>query len=106
LTTCALLGTDALISLCAAPVIATLSISPNNGLALLAIISLIIWHWLITAHIIRHALSQSFSFALGIAFLYIFSAHYMNNTQFSIIFCGQIVRFLGDSFAMFRKIGS
>ncbi|WP_174483233.1 hypothetical protein [methanotrophic endosymbiont of Bathymodiolus puteoserpentis (Logatchev)] len=81
-TTCALLGTDALISLCAAPVIATLSISPNNGLALLAIISLIIWHWLITAHIIRHALSQSFSFALGIAFLYIFSAYQIMGVLF------------------------
>lgn len=81
-TTCALLGTDALISLCAMPAIASLSINPNNGLAFLAMLGLMIWHWAITAHIIRHALSQSFSFALGIAFLYIFSANQIMGVLF------------------------
>ncbi|MDF1584090.1 MAG: hypothetical protein RQ733_00255 [Methyloprofundus sp.] len=81
-TTCALLGTDALISLFAMPAIASLSINPNNGLAFLAMLALMIWHWVITAHIIRHALSQSFSFALGIAFLYIFSAYQIMGVLF------------------------
>jgi len=81
-TTCALLGTDALISLCAMPAIVSLSINPNNGLAFLVMLALMIWHWVITAHIIRHALSQPFSFALGIAFLYIFSAYQIMGVLF------------------------
>ncbi len=81
-TTCALLGTDALISLCAVPAIASLTINPNNGLAFLAMLALMIWHWVITAHIMRHALSQPFFFALGIAFLYIFSAYQIMGVLF------------------------
>ena len=73
-TICALLGTDALISICAMPIIATLNLDSNNILAFFAMLALMIWHWLVTTHIIRHALDKSFSFALGIAFLYIFSA--------------------------------
>jgi len=84
-TTCALLGTDALISLGAMPAVATLSINPNNAQAFLAMLGLMIWHWLITAHIIRHALSQSLSVALGIAFLYIFSAYQIMGVLFPTI---------------------
>jgi len=84
-TTCALLGTDALISLGAMPAIASLSINPNNPQAFLAMLGLMIWHWLITAHIIRHALSQPFSVALGIAFLYIFSAYQIMGVLFPAI---------------------
>ena len=73
-TACTLLGTDTLISAFAMPIIATLSLDTSNILAFFAMLALMIWHWIVTAHIIRHALDKPFSFALGIAFLYIFSA--------------------------------
>ena len=73
-TACALMGTDALISICAMPIIATLSLDNSNLLASLAMLAVMIWSWLVTAHIIRNAIDKSFSFAAGIVFLYIFSA--------------------------------
>ncbi len=73
-TTTTFLSTDALISIFAMPIIATLNLDASNILAIFAMLALMIWNWLITAHIIRHALDKSFSFALGIALLYVFSA--------------------------------
>lgn len=73
-TASSLLGTDALMSAFAMPIIGTLSVDSNNILAFFAILALMIWHWIINAHIIRHALDKPFSFALGIAFIYIYSA--------------------------------
>lgn len=70
-TTCALLGTDAVLDLLALPVIATMAINQGGTLAFLIMIALIIWHWVITGHIMRNALEQSFSFSLGLAFLYL-----------------------------------
>lgn len=70
-TTSALLGADALLDLFALPPIATMTINPENLLAFLAMIGVIIWHWLITGHIMRNALEQSFAFSLGLAFLYL-----------------------------------
>ncbi len=69
-TLCALIASDALISLVAVPFMAAL-MWYESLLAFLCIILLMIWHWLVSGHIFRHALSQSFSFGLGIAFLYI-----------------------------------
>jgi len=73
-TASALIGTDALISLFAMPVIATLSLDNSNILASLVMLALMIWSWLVTAHIVRHAINKPFSFAAGIVFLYLFSA--------------------------------
>jgi hypothetical protein len=70
-TTCALLGADALIDFFALPVIATMALNQGGLLAFWVMIALIIWHWLITGHIIRNALEQNFSFSLGLAFLYL-----------------------------------
>jgi len=84
-TCCTFLGSDALITLCAMPVIASLSIDSGNILALFAMLAMMIWHWLVTAHIIRHAINQSFSFSLGIAFLYIFSAYQIIGVLFPSI---------------------
>ena len=81
-TTCTLLGTDALISAFAMPIIASLSINTSNVLAFFAMLAVMIWHWLVTAHIFRHALNKPFSFALGIAFLYIFSAYQIMGVLF------------------------
>lgn len=74
-TACALTGTDAIISLFAMPIIATLSLDSNNILAFFAMLALMIWNWLVTTHIIRQAINKPFSFAAGIVFLYIFSTY-------------------------------
>lgn len=84
-TACSLFGTDALISLCAMPVIASLTINSANTLALFAMLAMMIWHWLVTAHIIRHAINQTFTFSLGLAFLYIFSAYQIISVLFPSI---------------------
>lgn len=70
-TTSALLGVDALLDIFALPPIATMIVNPENLLAFLAMIGVIIWHWVITGHIMRNALEQSFAFSLGLAFLYL-----------------------------------
>lgn len=74
-TATTLVGTDALFSFFAMPILATLSINNENLLAALSMLGLMLWSWLVTIHIIRHAISTSFSFAAGIVFLYIFSTY-------------------------------
>jgi len=70
-TACALLGTDALISLFAVPGVASMVTGGMTLLAFSVMIGLMIWHWLITGHIIRNALDQTLMFSLGLAFLYL-----------------------------------
>ncbi len=72
-TACALLGTDALISLIAFPALATL-IGQGSALAFFAVVALMLWHWVVTGHILRHALSQPLIFGLGVAFLYLLAS--------------------------------
>ena len=67
-TTSTLLGTDALISAFAIPVLNMLHRDSSNMSLIFTMIALMLWSWLVTAHIIRYALDKSFSFALGIAF--------------------------------------
>ena len=69
-TASALMATDALISFFALPAMATL-VGQGTGLAFIAIILLMIWHWAIAGHIFSKALEQPFTFGLGVAFLYI-----------------------------------
>jgi hypothetical protein len=69
-TASALLGTGAVISFFAIPAMATL-VTQGTELAFFAVILLMIWHWAVTGHIFSQALEQSFSFGLGIAFIYI-----------------------------------
>lgn len=73
-TAAALLGTDALISLFALPALASL-IGQGTALAFLAVVALMLWHWFVTGHILRHALSQPFVFGLGVAFLYLLASY-------------------------------
>lgn len=85
-TFCALLGTDALITFCAIPANAVMFIPGNDGMAVLAmftIIGLILWHWAVTGHILSQALSQPLGFSLGIALLYIMVAYQIMNLLFS-----------------------
>lgn len=78
-TLSALLGSDALISFIALPATASLLVptasSTLSVFALLMIILLMLWHWVIIGHIFRHALSQTISFGLGISLLYMMSAY-------------------------------
>ena len=69
-TASALMATDTLISFFALPAMATL-VGQGAGLAFIAIIILMIWHWAISGHIFSKALEQPFTFGLGVAFLYI-----------------------------------
>ncbi|MDD1622414.1 MAG: hypothetical protein LUQ11_13135 [Methylococcaceae bacterium] len=69
-TLCALLGTDTVISFFAIPAVASLNTQANE-LAFFAMLVLMVWHWLVTGHIFRHALDRPLFFGLGLALLYI-----------------------------------
>lgn len=66
-----LVGVDTLINFCALPALAALYTPQGEALGLLTMAGLMIWHWLVTGHILRHALSKSFPVGLGIALLYV-----------------------------------
>ena len=74
-TTIAFLGTDAMISFFALPGMASMMIETGALLAFLITIALMIWHWAVTGHIIRNALGQTWTFSLGLAFLYILGSY-------------------------------
>jgi hypothetical protein len=74
-TTNALLGTDALISFLAMPGMASMMIGRGALLAFIITIALMIWHWAVTGHIIRNALGQTWTFSLGLAFLYLLGSY-------------------------------
>jgi hypothetical protein len=76
-TFCALLGTDALITLCGIPATAVMLV-PSGDLGLLGLlilVGLMLWHWAVIAHILRHALEQTLGFSLGLALLYMMAAY-------------------------------
>lgn len=81
-TSIALFGTDALISFFALPIMAGMRTGRVSLLAFASLLGLMIWHWLIIAHIVRNALSDSFSFGLGIAFLYIMASYWIMTQLF------------------------
>ncbi|ATG88664.1 hypothetical protein [Methylomonas koyamae] len=66
----ALLGTDAIISLCAIPAVASLQ-TQIGDFAFIAVMGMMLWHWLVNGHIFRNALDRPFLFGLALAFLYI-----------------------------------
>ncbi len=80
-TVCALLATDALISFIALPSMATL-IGQGAGLAYLAIILLMVWHWAITGHIFSQALDRPIAFGLAVSFMYILTTYQVMGTLF------------------------
>ncbi|MGY6276802.1 hypothetical protein [Methylomonas sp. MgM2] len=69
-TLAAMIGTNIVISFFALPAIATLNVHANN-LAYFSMLALVLWHWLVSGHIIRHALDRPLFFGLGLALLYI-----------------------------------
>src|SRR5574343_463914 len=66
----AMVGTDVVISFFALPAIATLN-SHANDLAYFSMLALVLWHWLVSGHIMKNALDRSLFFGLGLALLYI-----------------------------------
>ncbi len=74
-TTGALLGTDAVISFFALPGMASMMIGTGAWLAFTITIVLMIWHWAVTGYIFRNALEQTWTFSLGLAFLYILGSY-------------------------------
>jgi len=83
-TLCALLGTDAVISFCAVPVVASLNSNPAD-IAVLAMLLLMVWHWLVTGHIFRHALDKPLFFGLGLSLLYILISSQVMALLFPVI---------------------
>jgi len=73
-TVSALIATDTIISFFAIPVMATL-VGQESALALIVIVLLMLWHWLVSGAIFSQALEQPFAFGLGVAFLYILVAY-------------------------------
>lgn len=69
-TLAAIIGCDIIVNFFALPAIATLN-SHANSLAYFAMFGLLLWHWLISGHILRHALDRPLFFGLGLALLYI-----------------------------------
>ena len=69
-TLVALLGTDALINFFALPTVASLT-NEASDLGFFAMLMLMMWHWAVTGHILRHALDRPLFFGLGVAFLYL-----------------------------------
>ncbi|MEQ1636029.1 MAG: hypothetical protein ABL903_05005 [Methylococcales bacterium] len=67
---CAFLGTDALISFFALPALVASTTGQVDAGIISVLLGLMIWHWVVIGHIVRHALSQPFLFGLGVAFLY------------------------------------
>lgn len=67
----ALLGTDALISSLAVPLVAAAMIDPKLGIAQVLLLMLLLWHTGIIAHILRCALSQTLGVAVGLAIVYV-----------------------------------
>jgi hypothetical protein len=74
-TSGALLGTDALISFFALPAIASMAIGSETLLVFAVTIVLMAWHWAVIGHIFRNALGQTWTFSLGLAFLYILGSY-------------------------------
>lgn len=76
----ALIGIDALISFIAFPALSVLATPMPEGseipvLAFFIFVALILWHWVVTGYIVHHALSEPFSFGLGVALLYLILSH-------------------------------
>ena len=86
-TATALLGVDTLISLCALPVLGTAMMGQEGaGKSYLILLALMIWHWAVTGHIFRHALSSTLSFGLGLSFLYFFVSYQVMTILFPSVF--------------------
>ena len=78
-TVSALFATNGLISIVALVPLASMMAEPKDspGLSVIVVIFLMVWHWLVSGHIFRHAMDQNLFFGLGVAFLYILVSYQM-----------------------------
>jgi hypothetical protein len=73
-TLTALLGADTVISLLALPFLLWISQYQRFGPAYYVLIASMVWSVAVVGHIIRHALSSSYLYGLGMAILYFFAS--------------------------------
>lgn len=71
-TAISVFGTDTIISFLALPVFSFIASGKAWDIAYIFVLLLVFWHWLVTGHIVRHALDKSLITGLGISFLYIY----------------------------------
>ncbi len=69
-TLIAMLGTDALISSFTIPLEAFFLTNPQSAFVHMLLLLFMIWHMVVVAHILRHALSQTLAIGLGLSFIY------------------------------------
>lgn len=84
----ALFGTDAVVSFFALPVLGALVSSQGSKWAFILLLFAMIWHLVVTGHIYHHVLSKSFSFGLGVAFLYILFSYWLMDLLFAPVVDG------------------
>jgi hypothetical protein len=69
-TLIALFGADTVISLAASPFLIWISLNQGSGLAYYVLLGSMLWSVAVVGHIIRHALSCSYLYGLGLSILY------------------------------------
>ncbi|MDD2724973.1 MAG: hypothetical protein PHH59_13250 [Methylovulum sp.] len=74
-TASALLGTGALLSFFALPVMATMILGQGGIAVFFLMVAILIWHWGVVGHIMHHALDKPISFSLGLALLYLLASY-------------------------------
>lgn len=82
-TLTALLGADTLISLIALPFLIWISLFHSFGLAYYVLIGSMFWSVAVVGHIIRHALSSTYLFGLGLSVLYFMASFQATSLLFS-----------------------
>lgn len=74
-TATAMLGSDALISSFAIPLVAWMALSEGARGAYLLLLLLMLWHLAVVAHILRHALSRPLGVGIGLAIVYVVASY-------------------------------
>jgi len=74
-TTAAMLGTDALISCFAIPLLTWMMNAQGTQGVYLFLLLLMLWHLAVVAHILRHALSRPLAVGAGLAIVYVIATY-------------------------------
>jgi len=80
-TACAIVATDSIISFFAIPVMGSLLVE-GSALSFFSIVLLMLWQWNISGFIFAKALSQTFTFGLGVSFVYILVSYQLMTLLF------------------------
>lgn len=84
-TATAMLGTDALISIGALPLLVWLEAGSSIQFPYpyILLLGLMLWHLAIVSHILRHALSKPLSLGVGVAILYVLVSYQVMSALFA-----------------------